>query len=429
MRTLACVLLWLALTAEVEGSVYHGLWSTPLTTLGTLIFKTTFSIVPWDLLVLLTTLLSQRGWRKNCVLGLLRSLAITCGGVVALWLWGVLRGGSAYQTYFQLHHFVMGLLVALMVIVVFRTPRQIELLGKVVLAAALYRGCSLLVFFFAVAQHLEEPLPYLTDHGDSLLFVAGLFLPIANLMEQRNGRALRWALLAALVLVPAMALNNRRIVWLGLAVGLLLSYILLPAGKTRKRVNRALLLLSPALLAYVIAGWGNPVGIFKPVGSISTMFGEHQDTSSMMRDIENHNLIVTLRSNPLLGTGWGWEYIEQVRAVNIAHIFPQYRYLPHNSLLGLMGFTGLLGFTAIWQVIAVAVFLHARVQLSQGPKSVRVAAVASLVALSMVVLMIWGDVGFMHRLVNVCLGIALGLAARLPRLMEQEHAVGLGRPT
>lgn len=37
-RRFTFILIWLALTEEIEGEIFSGKWSTPLTTLGTAIF-------------------------------------------------------------------------------------------------------------------------------------------------------------------------------------------------------------------------------------------------------------------------------------------------------------------------------------------------------------------------------------------------------
>ena len=61
--------------------------------------------------------------------------------------------------------------------------------------------------------------------------------------------------------------------------------------------------------------------------------------TSETRNIENYNLIMTLKSNPILGSGWGHEYEEVSVAYSIKEFFEQYRYIPHNSLVGLVAFT------------------------------------------------------------------------------------------
>jgi len=135
-----------------------------------------------------------------------------------------------------------------------------------------------------------------------------------------------------------------------------------------------------------------------------------------MRDIENYNLVVTLRSNPLLGVGFGYEYIEEVQAYDIKSIFPQYRYLPHNSMLGFIAFTGLLGFVLIWQVVLVAAYLHSRTYRVTRDPVLRTAAIWSLVAIVVIELQMWGDIGMNHIMVTTLLAVTVGLAGRVPWL-------------
>jgi len=421
-RRFAFVLVWLALTAEVQPSIFQGKWSTPLTTVGNALF-TGLPLIHfplWDLMVFATTgaALVQASARRGRVAPLLKSIRIAFASLALAWIWGVvLQGGSAYQTMFQLHQFVMGMVVAHMLMATCSTVRHIEGLGKVVLLATLYRAFVLLLFWFLVARHLGAELIALTEHQDTSLFVTGLIILLAHATHRRTLRAGLWASLAAIPIVLAIHLNNRRLAWLAVVAGLALIYFLLPKDKFKRRINVFLLTISPLLLTYVAIGWGQPTGIFKPVGSISTMFGEHQDASSVMRDIENYNLTKTLKSNPLLGIGWGHEYFELVVAVYIAGGFPQYRYMPHNSFLGVLAFSGLLGFVGTFQVIPVAVFLHMRAYLASRAAVPRTAALVGVVALVVCILEMWGDLGFNGATTNVMVGVSLAVAGRLPALV------------
>jgi hypothetical protein len=306
MRWFVNLLFWLVMTIEVQGSIFTGLWSTPLTPISTILFTPVLHIIPWDALLLIAWIASfgNRGARVPAV-G--RSIAICALSLVGVWLWGLLHGSSTYQAVFQLHSFVLSLFIASTVANVYRTRADVLSLGRTIAFATVYRALTAVGFWFFVAKDLKEPPIAMTEHTDTVLFVVGLFLLIVNAMERRTTGAIVTMLLAAIPIVGAIVVNNRRLAWLAVAVAFGLMYILLPKGKTKTRINRIALGLSPLIVAYVAAGWGNPTGIFKPVGSISTMFGEHQDTSSLMRDIENYNLMVTLKSSPLLGVGWGTE--------------------------------------------------------------------------------------------------------------------------
>jgi len=415
MRWYVNILVWLIMTVEVQGGIFSGLWSTWFTPISTFFFTPIAHVIPWDALVLIAWS-ATRGKRNDLVPAVGRSIKITSLAFVATWLWGTLHGGSSYQAIFQLRPFIVALLMASIVARVYKTRADIRSLGRTVAFACIYRALTAVGFWYFVAKDMKEPPIAMTEHTDTVLFVAGMFLFIVNAFEQKKVLSIVSAVLAMAPISGAIIVNNRRLAWLAVGVAFVLMYLLLPKGKTRKRVSRILLILSPFIATYIAIGWGNPTGIFKPVGSISTMFGEHQDVSSLMRDIENYNLIKTLKSNPLLGLGWGREYIEELRAIDISNIFPQYRYLPHNSLLGAISFTGMFGFAGIWQVVVVTVYLHVLVYRGTKQTVPRIASVCSIIAVLVIELQMWGDIGFNHPMVTTMLAITIGLSARLPVL-------------
>jgi hypothetical protein len=403
------------MTIEVEGAIFVGRWSTPLTPVSTVFFNPVAHIIPWDALVVIAWGLSRRGGTNN-VPAVGRSIGICALALVGCWLWGVFNGGSTYQVIFQLRPFVLSLFLAATVANVYRTRADMLSLGRTLAAATVYRSLTAVGFWYFVAQYMKEPPIAMTEHTDTVLFVVGFFLFVVNAMERRKASAYVFMLLAIIPIVGAIIVNNRRLAWLAVAVAFVLMYILLPKGKVRSRVNRIALISSPFLIAYIAIGWGNPTGVFKPVGSISTMFGEHQDTSSLMRDIENYNLMKSLKSSPPFGMGFGREYIEELRAIDISSIFPQYRYLPHNSMLGFIAFTGMFGFAGIWQMVVVACYLHALSYRGTTQTVPRIAAMCSLIAVLVIELQMWGDLGFNSAPVCAMLAIVIGLSARLPVL-------------
>jgi hypothetical protein len=419
-RRFAYLLVWLSLTQEVEGEIFAGLWRTPLTAVDTFLFRGApiVHIFPWDALVLGTLALTWSQSRKNRVVPLLKSMRVTFAFIALVWLWGVVvNNGSAYQTIFQLHSFVVGLFTAYMLMATCRTVAHIAGLGKVVVWATIYRSILLLVFYFAVAQYQSPPLATLTTHSDSALFASGLLILVIDAFERRSPKSILWALFGLIVVGSAIQLNNRRIAWLGVVVGLVFLYVTMPKDRVKRRIRTVLIALAPLFAVYVAVGWGHPTGIFKPVGSISTMFGSNQDTSSMMRDIENYNLMQTLKTNGFLGVGLGNEYREIISALNIGQLFPQYRYMPHNSYLGLLAFSGWIGFTGITQLLIVMAFFLARAHGVARTPATRTAALGSLVNLVMFLLLAWGDVGLQGIPENTLLACSLAVAGRLPPLV------------
>ncbi len=419
-RRFTLLLAWLALTAEIEGDTFSGKWETPLTTIGTAIFKPLPGIkFPlWDIALLITLFvaLGAKGASKDRAKPVVKSAKVALLSIAGFWIWGVIRGGDVRQTMWQLHSFVMSLALAFAVAATCRTAKHIAALGKVVLFAAVYRALVLIVFYLTVARGLDPPLQVMTTHADSALFVTGMLVVIANAIERRRLTSFLWMIAACVPLALAIKWNNRRLAWLSLMVGLALFYYVLPRTRFKRRMNWLMIGAVPLFAFYVAVGWGRTEGVFKPVGSISTMFGTHQDTSSEMRDIENYNLVQTLRTNPLLGTGWGHEYDEQSVALSIKEVFPQYRFIPHNSVLGLLAFSGILGFWLCWQLFVVAsFFLLISVRASRSG-TVRVAAILGLTTITTFILQMWGDMGWVTLSPDVLMAVSIGVAIRVPVL-------------
>lgn len=419
-RRIIYLLVWLALTAEIDGEIFSGKWSTPLTAVGTAIFKPLPGIKfpVWDivLLVALVLALGEKGASKNRAKPVVKSMKVALLSILGLWIWGVVTGGDVRQTMWQIHSFVIAVVLAFAVSATCRTPKSIETLGKVVLSAAVYRAFVLIVFYETIAKGLDPPLQVMTTHSDTVLFVTGMLIAIANAIERRRLTSFLWMIAACIPLALAIKWNNRRLGWLSLMVGLAVFYYVLPRTRFKRRLNWAMVAAIPLFCMYVAAGWGRTESVFKPVASISTMFGKHEDTSSEMRDIENYNLIETLRSNPILGTGWGHEYKEISVAISIKEIFEQYRFIPHNSVLGLLAFTGLIGFVTSWQLFVVASFFLAISVRAAKSGSVRVASIVGITAITSCILQMWGDMGWNALSADVIMAVAIGVATRAPVL-------------
>jgi hypothetical protein len=418
-RRFTFLLIWLALTAEVKGEIFSDKWETPLTWLGTLIFPPSPIKLPlWDIALLgvLVVALGAKGAAKDRAKPVVKSMKVALLSIAALWVYGVVRGGDIRQTMWQLHPFVISITLAFLVSATCRTAKHIQTLGKVVLFAAVYRAFVLIIFYWTVARGMEPPLVVMTTHADSVLFVTGMLIVIANAIERRKLMSFVWMIACCIPLALAIKWNNRRLAWLSLMSGLALFYYVLPKTRFKRRANWLMVAAVPLFAFYMVVGWGHSDGIFKPVGAISTMFGTHQDTSSEMRDIENYNLVQTLKSNPVLGTGWGHEYEEVNAAISIKDVFVQYRYIPHNSVLGLLAFSGLVGFGLVWQLFVVCCFFNAISVKAAQNSAVRMGAILGITGIATFIFQMWGDMGWNTLPADVIMAVAVGVATRVPIL-------------
>jgi len=418
-----CLLLFVAWTAEVDTDVilyYGGMWRSPFQVLGPLFESLPVVRQPaWNLMLIALApfCLLQRGAFRRRAWPMDASVMLALLTIVAGLAWGLARGGSGYQAYFQLRAIVTALVTALLLRTAARAPRDLAALGITVLAAALVRGTLAIYFYLAHVRgrSFADYPRWMTTHDDSALFVAGILVALSWALARMRRRT--WLAAAAVTgyLLIATLLNNRRLAWVELVAALLCVYLLVPQLRTRRRVNRWLLLAAPILVVYIALGWGRSETIFAPVRAIDSMTGTDEDSSSLARNEENLNLVYTYLQHPLLGSGWGHGYLQVSSTyTHFGDDFLQYPYLPHNSFVGIVAFSGLVGLLGLWSVVPVAGFLSARsCRLSETPVE-HAAAIFSFSVLPVYGLQLYGDMGLQSLTAGLLLSIAIAASGRLP---------------
>jgi hypothetical protein len=409
-RALA-IILFLILTID------SGLLRTPLVYVSDLLFSPSPLKLPLWTYAQIGLLLAAGGLGKRPYLRAKPLDRALLGSVACFALWigiGAVRHGDLNQAGFQTFEFLSAILLAFVLMAWMQAPKDYTLLLQAVLVASVYRaGIAILAYVF-VARYLPwDKIPEcMTSHHDSALFVAGIIILLAGAIEQSSRRARLLAWIFVPVLLVAIQVNNRRLAWVNLASGLLALFVALPGGQTTRRVRRVVMWVAPVLALYVAVGWGRPESVFKPLRAFASVTSR-DDLSTRSRDNENDGLIFTLAHNGVLGTGFGKEYIETDTSLS-ARAFTQYRYIPHNSLLGLLAFTGILGFTGIFLPVALSVFLNGRVCRANGvAPAVRVAAAVGVAEVAICLNQMYGDMGFFSRTTLTILATALATAGRL----------------
>ena len=408
---------------EHDTALYSGLWRSALAVFGPLFTPLPLiSLTPWQiLLIAIAPFCLGTASRRQHAHEMDRAILISITCIAVTFLWGMLRGGSAYFAYYQVWRFLAALLVAYILMSVVRAPRDLYALGRIFVFAALIRATLCIYFYWAHLHGKVSPLPqYVTSHDDSLLFVAATLI-VSSWAALKGGKA-TWTVAALVVpyLFYAMVLNDRRIAWVELVLAMPLVYVLIGAGPMRAQVNKWLVRTAPLLLIYVIVGWGREGAIFAPLQALGSA-GSNYDPSSLTRQEEVRNLLYTLTSsgNPLLGTGWGLPYIKKESIwSNYSADWILYLYTPHNSLLGLAVFAGLLGIVGIWGVIPIAAYLAARGYRGSTepiPRTAALVAIGSLVAYSV---HCYGDIGLQSLAGCVLVGAALGAAGKIAAWSE-----------
>jgi len=332
--------------------------------------------------------------------------------LVASALYGAARGGNVQQTYYQLFGLVVVLCLA---IAAARTgsPGMARSLCDIVVAIAVYRALLAVWMYVAVLPERVGPPPlYVTSHGDSVLWAVALVILFSRFIEEPRRRAAALLLSIGALLGFAMVVNNRRLAWVIVATAL--AYVVwVSQGPVRRRLARVGRVLAVPAALYVTAGLLGPqLRVFAPVQALRSVV-QGGDSSSVTRDVENFNLVFTMRNNLPIGTGFGHQYVEVIRGDDITRTasstFVNYRFLPHNSLLGLVMWMGPVGVALVLLPLLMGVAAALASHRESTDPVIRVYAAVVLTAWAGYVLEGWGDQGIYGGSSVVLAGVLAGV--------------------
>lgn len=346
---------------------------------------------------------------------LLLAAGATACGILLFWAWGLAQGGDFSNSLWQLQKPLYGPLLLVLLHAGFRGSRDLRPLGLALVTAAVYRALLAVFVRYTVFAADGEPLAYATTHADSVLFVAALMLLLIVRNERVAGIGRHWlGLPMAAIVVAGMVCNTRRLAWVMLAGALLIVALVSPWTPWKRRAARAALVLIPLACGYLAVGWNSSGGgVFAPVAVVRSVIDSKTDSSSLWRDQENTNLVLNISEHPWMGVGFGHEYTEYQKLNDVSGAYPQYRYIPHNSVLALFAFTGAFGVSSIWAMLVATVFLAARSYRRASRPEQRAGALMCIVIVFLYVDQAYGDIGVSLWISPLILAPAAMLAGKL----------------
>ena len=353
--------------------------------------------------------------RMRAAAPFLRACLVSVATLLALEAMGVATGGSVPHSIFQLQTLICVPVMAMIFAYAFKHPSDLSGLLTTLLTVAVVRALMCVYYFVTVVQGARKgggqsgDGSYVTTHSDSILAAVAIVVCIAWVYQEPSPRAFLRAAAVVPLVALGIVLNNRRIAFVAVGLGLLFCYLAAQPG-FRRRVQRTVLTALPFLLMYIAVGWGAHGGWAKPVQTLKSVMTQ-KDTSSATRDIENFNLMQTWKARPLTGWGFGHEYLEAVKAFDISKIFEAYRFVPHNSFLWLWGVGGLVGFTFYWMYLSVGLFMAARVILFAQRHEEAMASMAAIGAVVAYSVQSFGDMGMMSWMGALIVAATLGAQA------------------
>lgn len=439
MQTVAMALLALALLADNPGErPMQDMWRSPLSGIGSLMYENlrhhtgieALRFCALELCVgLLVGIILLRKFQKDPIddplsLGALPNpMKLAFGffllAIVFLEVYGLARGGDFKNSLWQIRALFWLPLLGVLFGNAFKSVGARVGVLRTLMVAAWVRCAMGIYFYFVYCRPAGIKPDYTTTHSDSILTVVAMLIGMTTLAERPSRDHILLNALLQPVLLVGLVVNNRRLAFVSLAVGVA-ALILMGPPSLLRFLKRSSIVMLPVVALYVAAGWNSTSGIFKPVTMIRSVSSQ-DDSSSKTRDIENYNLIQTLKQHPVLGSGFGHEYAEQVQANRVDQYFAQYRYIAHNSVLWLLSISGWVGFTLLWAVFPVALLISLRVYRQSTTAVDRVTAFSTAAAVLCFVLQAWGDMGlqsWMGTLVVTSLMGASGSLFTAHRRME-----------
>ena len=423
LRIPLMTVIFLSLTID---SIDEGPWNSPLAALGSLLANNLNKTIPIDALsvpgiaVVLAYFLLVHFHRyvaevRTDAVGrtptapvLIQALMVSFVAVLAVIALGWKSGGDVQMAKVQVQAYVLVLIVAYLVSVSFRGLADYRRFGALVVTAA----CIKAVIAVYVMRTVVPAPEFATTHGDSLLFACATLLLIVRFAEEPIKRNAAFCVALLPLLAAGMVANDRRLVWVQVLGGLVCFWLMARRSRFKRFIANSLLCALPLLVVYVAVGWSSQSKIFAPVQTLRSVGDSEVDASTLYRDLENYNLMQTIRYAMFTGVGFGLPFNEAVTLPNIS-FFEEYRYLPHNAILGLWAFCGPLGFAGVMFAPFVGVYLAARSYRHARHADERTAAFIVIAIVLVFLIHCWGDIGFSERRTIHLLGPALALAGQL----------------
>ncbi len=437
VRKLTIALFAMAVTVDlVPEQVYEGKWQSPLYFPGKLLYINLSHVIGvpglgFPLLdIAIMGFLALYAYRringitidppttplpKPLIIGLV-VLPIT---ILWMQVYGIyINGGNSRVAQWQWHQMMVLPLMVTLFTVAIRGPEDFRAIGRCIVVGCCTKAVLGAWFIVMIARPRGYYYEYATTHSDSILYVTGLACVIMSWLQEPTRKHFWRMVWVCAVIFMGMHYNDRRLGYVSFQFSLLFAYMLSPWNGLKVKLTRLVILVLPLLPFYLAAGWKNPTGIFGPVGIFkSVLEGENLAKGQMdYRDIENLDVIKTWERRPILGTGWGHEFEEIIPLPDISHAFADYRYHPHNSVMGMLAYGGVLGFSGLWAWISVAVFLTVRAFRSTLVPALRA---GGLVALSVYVAytnQCFGDMGSISWLGTILIAMAATCAGKLATL-------------
>lgn len=297
--------------------------------------------------------------------------------------------------------------------------KQVAKLLWVIIIGAGLRGIEGSLRYIFTIRGSGPGINELYPHEQAFFFNA--FLTIAILLPLYGGtRRMKRTVWCFLPFVTLASLaNNRRAAVLAFLIALVILLVLMLITDVRRRrvAGWIIVALAVGLPPYYLAFQRSSSSWAMPARAIASNF--HPDardaSSDAYRVNEDKDIMLAMRSSPVIGTGFGRPMQEVFPLDSIDKIYPLEPYLPHNSILWIWMRLGSVGYLIFWLLIGTAVAQSVRLVLRRDPWMQLLGLFVVLMIVQEVILG-YLDIQWTSPRNLIFVGFALGLISVVARL-------------
>lgn len=337
-------------------------------------------------------------------------------------VWGLGRGGNLIVGLWEARPFLALFVLYLLATTLITSRAQVRLLFATIIAAIVLEALRTIYWYLTTAEAI---------FFDSLVEHAGAthmnFLFIAAILAWLTARtSLGLRLVLPLAAAPALWVyfeSERRSAIAALLIGIVISLLFLRADNP-VRFMKIAPMLTLFVIGYLAVFWNASGALAFPAEAIRAQISP--DTASAAdrasdsyRVIEHLDILATIRSNPLLGVGFGQQYDRPIPLPDISFGFIWWEYITHNGLMWIWLKTGFFGFVAMFNFLGRGIVAGMRTTLAESNPIDKVILASVAVFVPMYAVYTYVDIAWGTQSM-ILLAICLAIIAKTATFQQAE---------
>lgn len=338
---------------------------------------------------------------------------------------GMAGGGSFLISLWELRPQAYALIAFLLAASLVRTRADLLRLAGIFVVIVTLKGLIADYRYLITLHRNLNGVEAIMAHEESYFFAVFVVAALGVVLWSKDRRIQLAAIALAAIVGLGLNANHRRAGVLALTIGVVLFLILAARFDVvnRRRLMTGGVILAVVVVMFLMTYWDHQTGLLgqfiRPFHSIFEP--DTRDASSnLYRQAEDANLLLTFRSSPLVGIGFGRPMLYAYHMANISTLYPLWNYIPHNTLLWIGMRMGIIGFVTFFGLLAMAALQACRVARDTRDALLRGVAILAVVAIAMEVAVGYVDLQLdMYRNL-IFLGALLGVIYRLPAIAKSK---------